>query len=265
MTGRRGFALLAVLWLLVVVTAFAGAAIAVARTGAMTTRNRILFARAAWAREACTEILEARYAANPKVRQLDTADLGRGRWCAATVEDPGAKLNVNTASRDELVRLFSVVRSPLSVGMLVDSVIAWRPFSEVREITDVTGLDSALVARLAPSLTTRGSGAVDVNAAPAEVLRTLPGLGEEAVWVITTVRATRPLTNADELAARLSPSARARLYDAYQNFLRAATFAPAQLVIHVAGGVRGTRLVARATLTCVPLPERLAVVRREVE
>ena len=43
--SRDGFALLAVLW-----TLTAGVSVAVARTGSETTRNRILLARAGWAR-----------------------------------------------------------------------------------------------------------------------------------------------------------------------------------------------------------------------
>jgi hypothetical protein len=42
-------------------------------------------------------------------------------------------------------------------------------------------------------------------------------------------------------------------------------FAPPQLVAVVAGGVRGTPLVARVTLTIVPLIGKLAVIRRETE
>jgi hypothetical protein len=85
------------------------------------------------------------------------------------------------------------------------------------------------------------------------------------VWIVTAARAIRPIRNTDELAARLSSSARARLYDSYQDFVRVAAFAPTTLIEHVTGGVRGTPFVARATLTCVPLPERLAILRRETE
>ena len=60
--SRRGFALLAVLWTLTAITMLTGAAMAVARLGSATTRNRVLLTRAAWAREACAEILQARYA-----------------------------------------------------------------------------------------------------------------------------------------------------------------------------------------------------------
>src|SRR6266540_5776489 len=71
---REGFALLAVLWVLTALTVLAGAALAVARTGSQATRNRILLARAEWAREACGEILLGRYAQDAAVRSLDTVD-----------------------------------------------------------------------------------------------------------------------------------------------------------------------------------------------
>src|SRR6058998_1614592 len=80
--ARGGFALLAVLWTLTAVTVLTGAALAGARLVSATTRNRVLLARAAWAREACSEILQARYAQDPSVRHLDSVDLGRGTWCS---------------------------------------------------------------------------------------------------------------------------------------------------------------------------------------
>ena len=75
----EGFALLAVLWTLTAVTVLTGAVMTVARLGGATTRNRVLLARAGWAREACVEILQARYAQDVSVRRLDSVDLGAGR------------------------------------------------------------------------------------------------------------------------------------------------------------------------------------------
>lgn len=246
---RRGFALLAVLWLIVALAAVGGVSVAGARLGVATTRNHVLLARADWAREACVEILRARYVQHPDLRTLDTVDLGRGTWCTATVEDPGAKLNLNEASREHLV---AVLSAPLA-----DSVIAHRPYVDLSQIA-ANGLERLL--------TTRGSGQININAAPREVLAAVPGLTSEAVSVILGRRAMGGrLTSADELAASISPSARNVLYAEYQDFLRAATFAPGQLVVVVVGGVRDTRLVVRETLTAVPLPERLAIVRREAE
>jgi len=98
-----------------------------------------------------------------------------------------------------------------------------------------------------------------------EVLRTLPGMTEEGVFLLTSRRDLRPLHNADELAGLLSRSSRAVFLGSYAEFVRAAVFGPPQLIVTVEGSVRGTPIVARATLTTVPVPGRLAVIRRETE
>src|SRR4051794_9967673 len=84
--NRGGFALLAVLWVITALSALAGAGLIVARLGGATTRNRVLLARAEWAREACGEILLARFAADASVREVPQVVLGRGTWCHASVE-----------------------------------------------------------------------------------------------------------------------------------------------------------------------------------
>jgi len=282
----EGFALLAVLWTITAVTVLTGTAITVARLGSATTRNRVLLARAGWAREACTEILQARWASplGPTAR-LDSVDLGRGSWCAATLEDPSAKLNLNLADRSALVTVLqAVVHRSAAADSLVDALLDWRdpdavprplgdessgnrngPFADVWELRYVRGFTDPLVARLAPFLTTRGTGAINVNAAPQEVLAALPGITEETVRIVMMHGGSAPLPNADALAGLLSPSARAMLLASYPEFVRAAVFGPPQLVGVVTGGVRGTSLIARVTLTLVPVAGRLAVIRRESE
>jgi len=260
--SRQGFALLAVLWVLTALTAIAGTGMLVARLGYETTRNRVLLARAEWAREACGEILLARFAANSSVRTVDPIDLGRGTWCRASLEDAAAKLNANTADGDALRQLFS------SVGVqpeLADSVIARRRQGTIYDLRQVPGIDSALAARLGSYVMVRGTGVIDVNAAPREVLRTLPGLTEEAVFLLVSRRSLRSVHSADELAGLLSRSSRTVLLSSYAEFARAAVFDAPQLIATIEGGVRGTPLVARATLTVVPVPGRLAVIRRETE
>src|ERR1041385_5436076 len=107
--SRRGFALLAVLWTLTAVAVLTAAVLAAARLGSAATRNRVFLARAGWAREACAEILQARYAQEPSVRHLDSVDLGRGTWCSASLEDPSVKLNLNLADRRALVTVLRAV------------------------------------------------------------------------------------------------------------------------------------------------------------
>jgi len=292
---REGFALLAVLWTLTAVTVLTAAALAGARLGSATTRNRVLLARARWAREACAEILQARWASPPDplsamrrggtTATLDSVDLGRGTWCSATLEDPSVKLNLNLADRPALVTVFqAVVHRAALVDSLVDALLDWRdpdavprpfgdessgnrngPFADVWELRYVRGFTDSLVAELTPFLTTRGTGAINVNAAAREVLAALPGITEETVSVLLMHRGSVMLANADALAGLLSPTARATLLASYPEFVRAAVFAPPQLVGVVTGGVRGTPITARVTLTTVPVAGRLAVIRRETE
>jgi type II secretory pathway component PulK len=298
-TSKDGFALLAVLWVLTALSVLTGVALAVARTGSQTTRNRILLARAGWAREACVEIVLARYGASPpfplsttwrggqgvRTWRGGTIDLGRGTWCTARLEDPASKLNVNLADREALLTTLSAVSRQPSVDSLVDALLDWRDpdniartygletpanrnglLADVAELRYVRGFDSSLVTRFSALLTTRGTGVINVNVAPREVLATLPGMTEEAIVVLLGRRAVdRPMQSTDELAASLSKSARAQLFASYPEFVRAAAFAPTQLVALVEGGVKGTPIVARATLTLVPVPDRLAVIRRETE
>jgi type II secretory pathway component PulK len=258
----RGFALLAVLWVLTALSALTGAGMLVARLGQETTRNRVLLARAEWGREGCGEILQARFAADPSTRHLDPVVLGRGTWCRASLDDPHGKLNVNSADRNALVTLLRAVGAPRWVA---DSAIAARGRAPIYDLTAIPGMDSALTARVQPYLTTRGTGAIDVAAASAPVLRLLPGMTDESVFLLLSRRTTRPIRNADELAGLLSRSARAVFLAQYADFVRATVFEPPQLVVRLEGGVRGSSIVARATLTVVPVVGRLAVIRRETE
>lgn len=253
--SRRGFALLAVLWVITALTALTGAGLMVARIGSTTTRNRVLLARAEWAREACSEILLARFAVDASVRVLDPIDLGRGTWCRVSIDDPSGKANLNTADRDVLAHLFAMLGVQPAIA---DSVVALRRKGTIYDVRKVRGLDAAYV-------TARGTGVINVNAAPREVLLTLPGVTEETVLVLMGRRSARPLQSADELAGAVSRSSRTVLLNNYADFVRVAVFAPPQLIATIEGGVRGTAIVARATLTAVPVPGRLAVIRRETE
>lgn len=260
--NRRGFALLAVLWVITALTALTSAGLLVARIGSDTTRNRFILARAEWARDACEEILTARFAADPTVRSLAPIDLGRGTWCRASLLDPAAQLNINRADPDALAQLFAAVGVERA---LADSVIQHRRQGAIYDLQQVPGIDSSGIARLASFITTRGTGVVNINAAPPEILRLLPGMTEESVVTIMIRRSTRPLLNADELAGALSPSSRNVFLKSYAEFVRETVFTPPQLIAVLEGGVRGRALVARATLTVVPVPGRLAVIRRESE
>lgn len=284
--SRRGFALVTVLWVVATLSALVGLSLAVARTGAEATRNRSALTRGGWAREACIEILLARYSRARDTRNLDTIDLGRGTWCRAELADPAARLDLNQATAEAL-------RSLIENDTLTDALLDWRdpdsierplgaeapwyraagarlprngPLADVGELRLVRGFDSARVARVAALLTVDGIGEINLNAASRKVLETLPGLGPEAVSMMLARRgAGEPLKGSDHLVSLLSPSARLALLRDYQGFSRHAVYSPSRFVATVEGGVRGMVPVSRATIVLVPAAGRLAVIRRRTE
>ena len=55
--NRRGSALLAALWLVVLLSVATTGVLSRTRTGVETSHNRLRFRRAEWAREACVQLL----------------------------------------------------------------------------------------------------------------------------------------------------------------------------------------------------------------
>jgi general secretion pathway protein K len=284
MTNHRGFALLTVLWMIAGLSAIAAGSLSLARVGAGASRNRILLLRAGWARNACEEIALGRYAAQRRISPLDSTDLGGRVWCDADVEEAGTRLDLNRASPDALRALLG--------DSLADAVLDWRdtddlqrPFgaeaewyrahgrvpprngslASVDELRLLRGFDSATVRRVAPFLTTSGQILLDLNAAPPEVLATLPGLDATGVALIAARRGLVPLRDADQLLALLPESSRAGLLGRYQEFTARAAYAPGRVVLRVRGAAGSPALVSAERLTVVPAMDRLAVIRREWE
>src|SRR6059036_2330679 len=111
--NRRGFALLTVLWLITALSAVVGIALAATRLGQRTTLNRIALTRGRWAAEAFLAIVQARWAQH-RLADTITIDLGRGVQCVWRIEDPTARVNVNTAEREVLEGVTRNVDSLLS-------------------------------------------------------------------------------------------------------------------------------------------------------
>jgi hypothetical protein len=245
--SRRGFALLTVLWLITALSAVVGLSLAATRLGQRTTTNRIALTRGRWAAEACLAIAQARWGER---RFADTAtiDLGRGTWCRWLVEDPTARVNVNTAEREVLEQVVEGV----------DSIIMRRGAGPLVDLSQIPELDPRLV-------TVDGPGVVNLSVAPREVLLALPGITPEAVDRLLARRAAlRPVGSLDELAGLPSPSGREALLARYADLARIATFAPPQLKITAEGGVRAEPLRSAIEALIVPLPDRMAVIRRRM-
>lgn len=96
MKDRRGFALVAVLWVIVALAGMTAAAVSHARVGAANASARIISARGRWAAEACLAAslaeLNQRAARGVPFVMLDTdsLDLADGTRCTVTAEDSTA-------------------------------------------------------------------------------------------------------------------------------------------------------------------------------
>lgn len=206
-------------------------------------------------------------------RQLH-ADLARvalapGVVYGARISDVAARLHLNHATEDELRRLFTAAGAGFrEADVAAQSVMDWRdadalhrgrgaewddwyrrlpvpvrprngPFESVDELRLVRGMER-LYPRVAPLLTVLGDGRVNVNTAPPQVLRTLPGLDDEAVaLIVSRRRGTRPLLNFFELEPALSAPARERLQREMQQFVARAAFDSDVVEIEAAGVVDG--------------------------
>lgn len=244
---RRGFALLTVLWLITALSAVVGLALATTRLGQRTTLNRIALTRGHWAAEGCLAIAQARWVQH-RLADTATVALGRGTHCHWRIEDPTARVNVNTADRELLER----------VTPNADSIVARRRVRPLADLDEIPDLDRALV-------TLDGPGTINLSAAPKEVLLVLPGMSPESVERLLARRAVgRPIRSLDELAGLVSPGARAVLLASYAELARLATFAAPQLKLTADGYVEGEPPRATIEVIVVPLPERLAVIRRRM-
>lgn len=259
--NRRGFALLLVLWLIVLLGGLVAVTLSGGRLGSATVRNRLALARAGWAREGCLEILLGRAERDTAGGQLgalaslDSVDLGRGVWCTLRLDDPGSRIQVNTAPVAGLTAVFQD-------SALARAIVTGRPWPAPE------ALGSLLQAHRAewslPLLTTRGTGRINLSAAPAPVLSAIPGVSREGARAIVMLRPTRGYSSLDGMLAQLPATVRAALTTRYDAFAALAEVEPEMLVATSVGHARdGPPATLIATL--VPAGRRVAVVQREAD
>jgi type II secretory pathway component PulK len=127
---RRGFALLAVLWVVVALAALAATGAIGARTAGAVTRNRIALARARWAAEGCLAVQLARLDSLARAERPleaapgDTLRFADGASCVSVATDPSAqpdndtgRVNLNAAPPEALARLPGFTDEALRVVM----------------------------------------------------------------------------------------------------------------------------------------------------
>lgn len=131
--------------------------------------------------------------------------------------DLGTQLNLNQMSEQQLRDFFSFLLGNFSISDQLSQTIAdWRdldddkrpsgeerdgyirkglltlpangPFRHVEELLQVEGMTPEIYAIAAPYLTTYGRGVVNLNTAPAPVLRALPGMSDAVLNNILSMR-----------------------------------------------------------------------------
>lgn len=249
---RRGFVLLAVLWVIVGLASVGIAVALTARDAVGAARNRVDLARARWVSEGCVAVMRAAVddaladhtRAEATWRTLDevvsSSSLADSR-CTFSIRPAGTALDVNTADAEQLRRLFLAMHiGSATTDSLVDAIQDWRdpddeprpsgaerswylaqhripprngPFADLREMARVRGLEHM------PGLDSIlgvDPGRVALRRASRPVLAALPGFSDELVTHIIEARErdNRPF-DLLTLAGSLSPTARDSLAARY--------------------------------------------------
>lgn len=131
--------------------------------------------------------------------------------------DLGEQLNVNLIGETELQAFFSfLLRDYATATHLAQTIMDWRdadsiprpngaerdayikagllalpanaPFRDLEDLRDVMGMTDEIYNKARPYLTTRGTGAINVNSAPVAVLRAIPGMTDATINLIVQLR-----------------------------------------------------------------------------
>lgn len=192
-----------------------------------------------------------------------------------TVRDAGATLHLNLATEQELRALFGALRIDVGVAdRLAQAVMDWRDpddlrrgrgaeredyakqrlsvrpanraFGRVVELRDVMGMTPALYERVRPFLSLRGTGRINVNAAPRPVLLTLPGMSDGlADLIIVRRNLGRPVRRLDDLLLELPEGPRALLQARQVDWQNRAVFETRELMVTSEGHLDGSPVRAR--------------------
>ncbi|HEX2780179.1 MAG TPA: hypothetical protein VHM30_11815 [Gemmatimonadaceae bacterium] len=296
--ARRGFALLAVLWVIVGLGLLYTMAVVAARESVATAQYRVSHSRAAWRAEGCAEL--ARAASGEAMLDERTATLA---WrmldsvvapallpdmqCAVELRASGTTLDANRADESRLEALLRAAGvDSAGADSLADAILDWRDaddeprpngaerwwyraagklaprngaFADAAELRLVRGL--AGVSGI-DTLLGVDAGRVELARAPPAVVASLPGFGDEAVARLAELRfrgeEPRELL---ALSAALSPGAREAMLARYSELSQLVTPEPDAWTL-VARATDGGGATAEVELRLVRAGSRIAIVRR---
>lgn len=231
---RRGFALLAVLWAVVALTAVTAGAIGRTRSDASITGNHVAHLKGRWAAESCLAAAQSdmeavlRGSASLQVPGRDTLFFANGARCIADAYDPGTRVNA-----ESLPALAAALDSAMA-----DTGALFTPY---------------------------GDGRINLNAADLSLVGLLPSVREEAVRTLADARSmNRPLRDLQDLAGRMSPAGRTDLFAQFGDLIRMTSFQTSSVVVQSRGWVEGYQPAITIEQVFVAAGPRVAVVRRRV-
>ena len=247
--GERGVALILVLWLLALLAVLAMGFASNARTELSIARNQLENARARAVADAGVSlaIVQMTQVAPPLRWVADGREhifVYGPDQIRVSVQDEGGKIDINTAPDDLLYGLFRAIGLDSShATRLVDVIGDWKdpdelrrpsgaeaadyraaglsfaprngPFLAIDELRLVLGMTPEIFGRIRPFVTVYSrSGRINPLTAPAEVIRSLPGITPEQADSYVAIRSQLdvpdpsllpPLTGAQQYLARALP------------------------------------------------------------
>jgi len=275
-----GYALLAVLWITVGITALTFLIGAAAREAIATSRNRIALTQATWATQACVADMRAALSdsidAQAPIRTGAALEIwnrldrivaaGAAPPCALTVRAVGSRMDVNAIDAETLASLLRNLG--LACG-LADSTAAafsaWKaahaePLVNLQQLHLVPGFESL---SRTDSVLDVEPGAVSLNHAPPEVLALLPGFTEEAIEKLLDIRSRGgSITTLGELSEMLSPGARTEFDRAFPQLVGTTLLAPSAWIVTIRSSAGVPAVTVALEVRLVRSGNRARIVRR---
>ncbi len=264
--SRRGFVLLAVLWIVAMLAILAVTLRVAGGDGVRAAQNRTWLEQARWTAEGC--VARTRAVLHDALRRDTTGgqDAGRtwasadqlvasapamiGSACTITLRASGTWLDINTADADDIA---AVLRAAGIAGAdsLSASLLDWRDVDDVARTHGAERAWYGIERRYLPrngslesvrelyrvkgferlqgldSLFSVEPGRIDVNHAPVAVLASLPGFGDEALARMRDHQARGDRVNdLIAFAGELSPPARTAFVASYAELAPLVTTEP---------------------------------------
>jgi type II secretory pathway component PulK len=208
MSSRNGFALLTVLWLLLLLSVLLADVLVPVVVSLRAGENRVLLTRAKWAALGCLELARARFANEAAPTAIDSVALGTTVWCRSESLSPDERVNPNASDSSGLLRV-------VGDGSRVASVLDWidaddepreegaerdwysargratprnAPIRDAKELGLIRGFEQVSMGDLERLFTARGEGRLSPNRAPAWALASIAVLSPQDVSKIVTRR-----------------------------------------------------------------------------